>query len=48
MWNHGVTKGELSTLLELYGFNKKSFYGDVTGSRYEEASETICAVAIKE
>lgn len=47
IWNHAFTTEELDNDLRGAGFDDVSFYGDATGSAYEQDSLTICAVCRK-
>jgi 2-polyprenyl-3-methyl-5-hydroxy-6-metoxy-1,4-benzoquinol methylase len=47
IWNHRFSVEELKADLCGAGFGTKEFYGDVSGVRYSDNSETICVVAHK-
>lgn len=47
IWNHAFSRGELLSEFMAVGFEDIDFYGDVTGTPYNESGATICAVARK-
>ena len=47
LWNHAFSKEELRQDLKNAGFDKCSFYGDVSGKDYTEDNNIICIAAYK-
>lgn len=48
VWEHTFTLKELEDDLKHAGFRTIKFFGDLSGKRYEESSQTICVLALKE
>ncbi|MCK8489179.1 class I SAM-dependent methyltransferase [Paenibacillus sp. MBLB2552] len=47
IWDHFFTKEALISEIQPIGFNSFEIYGDIAGTEFSEAGETICGVFIK-
>lgn len=48
VWDTVYTKQSLADELSASGLHPKAFFGDVCGKEYDDSSETLCCIAVKQ